>query len=132
MHELPATQGMLGVALEAARRAGARRILAIDVVVGELSSVVDDSVQFYFQILSEGTLAAGAALRFRREPGRGLCLECGHAFRAVPPLPPQCAACGSHRLRVTGGREFYVERIEVDDADSGGEGDPQGERPSGG
>ena len=57
MHELPATRGMLGVALEAARAENARRILAIDVVVGELTSFVDDAVQFYFDVIAEGTAA---------------------------------------------------------------------------
>jgi hydrogenase nickel incorporation protein HypA/HybF len=52
MHELPATEGILNVALEAAQQNGARRIIAIDLTIGELAGIVDDSVQFYFDILS--------------------------------------------------------------------------------
>ena len=55
MHELPATQGMLDVALEAGLAAGCERITEIHLVVGELTSIVDDSVQFYFDILARGT-----------------------------------------------------------------------------
>lgn len=115
MHELPATQGMLSLALDAARDAGAERVLAIDVVVGELASIVDDSVQFYFDVLSRGTAAEGATLRFRREPGVADCLHCGASHAVKPPLDPLCPACECPSLRVTGGREFYIESIEVED-----------------
>lgn len=121
MHELPATRGMLQVALDAAERVGAERILAIDLVVGELTSVVDDSVQFYFDIVSRGTAAEGAVLRFRREPAVLECLACGHGEDVVPPLSPTCPSCGSLRLRVHGGQAFSVESIETEDAPSGAE-----------
>jgi hydrogenase nickel incorporation protein HypA/HybF len=119
VHELPVTQGILDVTLEAARGAGAQRILAINLVVGDLSSIVDDSVQFYFDILSRGTPAEGAVLRFERQPAAARCRDCGHEFEATIPLTPSCPACGSARLEITGGREFRVESIEVDDGSSG-------------
>ena len=119
MHELSVTRGVLTAAVEAAERHGARRITAIDLVIGDLSSIVDESVQFYFDILSQGTLAEGAVLRFRRVPALVSCAECGHEGNAVPPLAALCPVCGSRGVRVTGGREFSVLSIEVDDEDPG-------------
>jgi hydrogenase nickel incorporation protein HypA/HybF len=119
MHELSVTQGILDVALEAARGAGAGRILAINLVIGDLSSIVDDSVQFYFDFLSRDTPAQGAVLRFDRQPAEARCGDCAHTFEAAIPLIPTCPACGSARLAITGGREFLVESIEVDDGDPG-------------
>lgn len=115
MHELPVTQGILDTAVAAAQQAHARRILAIDLAIGALSGIVDDSVQFYFDILSQGTLAEGATLRFRRLPASAVCLDCGFTFDATPPLAPACPACQSALVRVEGGREFYVESLEIDD-----------------
>jgi hydrogenase nickel incorporation protein HypA/HybF len=112
MHELPITEGILNLATEAA---GGRQITTSHLVVGELSSIVDDSVQFYFDVLSKGTLAAGAVLDFRRLPARVLCWECGRGFDVHAPLPATCPHCGGTKLQVTGGRELRVESIEVND-----------------
>ncbi|MCK6625029.1 MAG: hydrogenase maturation nickel metallochaperone HypA [Anaerolineae bacterium] len=118
MHELAITEGILKTALVATEQNGARAITAIDLVIGELSSIVDDSVQFYFDALSQGTLAEGARLRFRRISATAHCGNCDRQFPVKAPLEPLCPACGSARLQVTGGKEFYVESIEVTDEHS--------------
>lgn len=114
MHELSITQSVLTIALDAAHNAGAERVTAIHLVIGDLSSFVDDSVQFYFDFLSRGTPAEGATLTFQRQPALAECLNCGSSFGVTPPLTLACPACGGSRLQVTGGRELRVESIEVD------------------
>lgn len=47
MHELPFVQNLLRIALEHAEKAGAKRILALRLVIGQMSTIVDDAVQFY-------------------------------------------------------------------------------------
>ena len=110
---MPVTESILEVAVEAAKNAGARRIVSISLVIGDLSSIVDDSVQFYFDILSKGTLAEGAELFFQREAANARCLDCSHEFHVSPPLVPYCPECGQARLQVSGGKGFYLESIEV-------------------
>lgn len=112
MHELPITESILKIAISAA---GGRPITAIHLRIGELASIVDDSVQFYFDILSKGTVAEGAALQFDRQPAVANCRACGHVFRPAIPLTPACPQCTSPLIAVTGGRDMRVESIEVAD-----------------
>lgn len=114
MHELPVTQGILQVALDSAQQHGAQSITDIRLVIGAMSSIVDDSVQFYFDILSRETPAAGARLHFRRNPAIATCWSCRHQFEVTPPLAAECPVCGSAQLQVAGGRDFYVESIEIE------------------
>ena len=116
MHELSITESILSIALGAA---GGRRIKVINLVIGDLSSFVDESVQFYFDMLSKGTLADSAMLHFERVPASATCRDCGSTFGVKAPLIPECPQCGSVRLAITGGRELRVESIEVEDGSSG-------------
>ncbi len=119
MHELPVTQGILQVAIESAQQNDASRITDIYLVIGALSGLVDDSIQFYFDFLSRDTLAAGATLHIRREPALADCWQCGQQSEVTPPLLTECPACGSPRLTISGGRAFYVESIDIDEVISG-------------
>jgi hydrogenase nickel incorporation protein HypA/HybF len=114
MHELSVTQSILGIALRHAEKAGARRILAINLVVGELTGFVDDSIQFYFDFLSKETLAQGAQLNIERIAPCARCRACGAEY--APPdsrlwACPECEALGGE---VVAGREFSVSSIEIE------------------
>lgn len=113
MHELAITEEILRIAVEHAERAGATRIVDINLVIGELSSVVDDSVQFYFDFISPGTVAEGAELHFRRVPARLRCRACGHEFEPAS-TDWRCPSCRTIGGDVIAGREFNMESIEVE------------------
>ena len=113
MHELAVTQGMLSIALEHASKAGAKKITRINLAIGEMSGIVDDSVQFYFDFVSKDTLAEGATLSFERVPARFRCRSCQTEFS---PGEQQwtCPHCEELSLEIVSGREFYVDSIEVE------------------
>ncbi len=113
MHELAVTQGMLDIALEKATAAHATRVTGINLVIGEMSSIVDDSVQFYFDFLSQDSIASGAILSFERIPTQLRCRHCGHSF--TPEQPPwRCPQCHQWEVEILAGQEFYVDSIEVE------------------
>jgi hydrogenase nickel incorporation protein HypA/HybF len=113
MHELSVTESVLEIITRHAEQAGAKRIARVYLVVGELSSIVDDSVQFYFDFLAQDTLAKGAELVFKRLPVTLVCAACQHHWEPTS-ADWTCPACGASQARVVKGREFYVDSIEVE------------------
>jgi hydrogenase nickel incorporation protein HypA/HybF len=113
MHELPVTQSILEIALRHARQAGSSRVVALNLTIGQLSSIVDDSIQFYWDIIAKDTIAEGARLVFNRVPIQLACLNCDRQY-----TPDQedfaCPACGSAQIKVISGKEFFLESIEVE------------------
>ncbi|MGB9681370.1 MAG: hydrogenase maturation nickel metallochaperone HypA [bacterium] len=112
MHELAVTEEIIRLSLEVSK---GKKISAINIVIGELSSFVDDSVQFYFDILSKSTLAEGATLLFRRVPTKLRCYNCGKEFH--PDSTMTCPFCNHIGGEVIEGEEFYIDSIEVRDED---------------
>ena len=112
MHELAITEEILRITVEHAEKAQAQRVTDIHLVIGDLSSVVDDSVQFYFDFSSPGTVAEGAELHFQRVPARLRCRQCEQEFEPDGRdwHCPNCQALGGDVIQ---GREFYLESIEV-------------------
>jgi hydrogenase nickel incorporation protein HypA/HybF len=114
MHELAVTQSILDIAQRHADRAGAQRIVAVNLTLGELAGFVDDSIQFYFDFLSKDTPAAGAMLNFERIKSRVRCHQCGAEYAAPDSRLWSCPECDALGGEVIAGREFAVASIEVE------------------
>jgi len=113
MHELSVTEALLDLALRHARAAQAIRITDVNVVIGQLSTVIDDSVQFYWDMISGGTPAAGARLHFRRVPALFQCGECHHGYAPAAEVLA-CPACGSFQVSLIQGDELYLETLDIE------------------
>ena len=111
MHELAVTESILEIATRHAQKAGASRITNLYLVIGQFSSIIDDSVQFYWDIISEGTLAEGAQLHFKRVPAEMSCRTCQHTYYPADILV--CPQCDSSDVSLITGGEFFLESIEV-------------------
>ena len=114
MHELPVVQSLLEITLEHAARHHARRVVALNLVIGQLSSIVDDCVQFYWDILARDTVAEGARLNFRRIPARFRCRDCGADF-SLDENSLLCPGCGGFHLQLLQGDEFRLESIDIEE-----------------
>jgi hydrogenase nickel incorporation protein HypA/HybF len=113
MHELSITQSMLDLVLKQAEEAGAEKVGKISLVIGEMTGVAARSVRFYFDFLSKGTPAEGAALDFKVIPTTAKCQNCHKEFE-LGEFDWTCPHCQSNNIEITGGKELFVESIEVD------------------
>jgi hydrogenase nickel incorporation protein HypA/HybF len=113
MHEQSIVESFLNLSLEHARQADANRILKIYLVVGELSGVVDEAVDFYFRFLAKNTIASDAVIDYRHIPARFRCRKCGHIFQPEK-FDYICPECKEQQIDIIAGRELYIDRLEVD------------------
>lgn len=111
MHELTITQNILQIALRHA--CDAKRITRINLVIGDLSAVIGESVQFYWDIIGKGTIAEGATLHFERIRACFHCKDCGNEYQPDD-RNFECPQCGSGHVNLVAGQEFQLESIEVE------------------
>ena len=113
MHELPITESLLKIALDHAEKANAKQITALNIVMGELASMVDDSIQFYWEIVAKDTIAEKAILNFRRVPAELQCMTCFHKYHPTD-KELVCPQCGGVGAKIIAGEEFALESIDVE------------------
>jgi hydrogenase nickel incorporation protein HypA/HybF len=113
MHELSVTENILEIVKTHAERASAKKVTDIFLVIGQLSSIVDDSVQFYWDLMAGDTVAEGAKLHFRRLPVIIKCNDCKNTYSPEPDNLA-CPLCLSEKITIVQGEEFYLEAIDID------------------
>jgi len=113
MHELSVTQTILETALKHAAQASAKKILHVNLLLGQFSDEREESIQFYWDDLAKGTPAQGATLHFERFPAEMCCRDCGFTFQPTEETGT-CPACLSRRLHLISGDDVKMESIDVE------------------
>ncbi len=106
-------QSVLENAVQSARDANAVRVTEIRLIIGEMSEVVPDSMEFAFEALSPGTCCEGAELKITTVSPRSRCTQCGHEFEHKR-FTRSCPSCESLVTELLAGKELYIDAIEVE------------------
>jgi len=114
LHELSITQSILDIVLEQAKESNAKRVIGVKLRFGTLTSIVPDCVAFYFEQMTEGTIAEGAKLDVEMVPLKMKCSQCGEEFEGQDELDMTCPKCANPFTETLSGREMEVASIEVD------------------
>ena len=107
MHELGIMTGVMESVEEAARNAGATKVLEIDLSVGVMTEAVA------FEALSEDTMCEGADFKINMIQPVSVCLECGNEFEHDR-YHVTCPQCESGFTQLIAGKEMQIDSIEVD------------------
>lgn len=114
MHELPITESIIRIAVEEAERHNVTRINEIRLKIGELSGLVPECIQYYFDIASKGTKAEGALIKIDKMSIKMKCSSCGFSGAAEEFIDSRCPECRSDNMKMIGGNEFYIDSMEVE------------------
>jgi hydrogenase nickel incorporation protein HypA/HybF len=114
MHEMALAEGILAVVLDAA---GDQPVRKVDLRVGALQLVVPESLEFSFQLASEGTLAQNASINIEDVPARLRCKQC-RSVTIVRQPPFQCDRCSSPNVEIVSGDEVLVDAVELENGET--------------
>ena len=113
MHELSITESLLKTASDYVQKNKAKRVTALNLVIGELSGIIDESVQFYWDMISENSICEKSILHFDKRQAIMKCMTCDNEFSLDGELSP-CPSCSSMDLKFISGNEFLLESIEIE------------------
>lgn len=103
---------IVDIVVEQACLKGAQKITKIELLLGDLSGVMYDSLIFSFEIAIKHTLLADAKIMIKKVPGRGLCTQCKNEY-LINSFQDACPKCSTLNPTVIQGREFQVVSIDV-------------------
>jgi hydrogenase nickel incorporation protein HypA/HybF len=115
MHEASVSEAIVKMVSAEASSRGAARVRRIDLVVGEATGYMRESLEFYVAISAKGTPVQGAELGIRYVKPLLRCPSCGLEFERER-FSFACPRCGKQGTLTKKGSEFYIDSIELDDA----------------
>jgi hydrogenase nickel incorporation protein HypA/HybF len=111
VHELSLSSAIVNTV---EKHADGRRVALVSVRVGRLRQVVPDTLEFYFEFVSRGTVCEGAQLELEVVEAELRCESCEYGWELDVPAF-RCPECGSGEVRIGSGQEFEVESIEIEE-----------------
>ena len=121
MHEFSISSEIVRTVLDTAEKNRGKRVLSIQLEIGELALLNVEQVTFWIQELFKGSIAEGAKIKAKTIKARIRCEACGYEggntsgqkdlFQHL--LPLSCPKCGSIQIKVEKGRDCILKRIQA-------------------
>lgn len=89
------------------------RLCKVRVVVGRLHQIVPEYLTFAYDALTRDTTAQGSKIELVSVPVVVRCRACGWDGNIELPLF-RCGGCGSLDVEMLGGKELYLDHLEVE------------------
>ena len=117
MHELSIVTSVVESVIDSLAAYPGARVIEVRLRVGALAAVIEDSLQFCYEIATQDTPLAGSKLFIRSLPVVIHCLPCGEDVELSGVQMFCCSRCGTPSGDLRQGRELEIEAIEIDELD---------------
>jgi len=114
MHEFSLMAGVIDAVEASARENNASRVVEIKLVIGEMTEVLEEAMNFALEVLAPQTLVEGARLTMTKVVPQSRCLACDTVFEHDR-YHFACPACDSLATELLAGKEMYIESIEIEE-----------------
>ena len=116
VHEFSIAQTIVQAVLAELKKVQPARLVRARIVAGGLHQLVPDNLTLAYEVLTKDTPAAGSALNIRHVPIMIECRQC-HWRGEIRGALFVCGRCKVGDIEITGGRELYLDSIEVEQDD---------------
>lgn len=114
MHEVSIMESILETVFTHPEVVASKRVTAVGIKIGSLSSVVEDALRFAFDSLIIGTKAESASMTVEHVTTLCRCNLCEYTYNPVPP-GYVCPECEGQDVTIINGRELQITSVEVDE-----------------
>lgn len=91
-----------------------QKVITVNLVIGQLHNVIEDNMQFGFEVLSKGSPLEGSKLVIEFVDILARCNECKEESIITDSFF-YCNNCGSGNIEIMKGRELYIKDVEVEE-----------------
>jgi hydrogenase nickel incorporation protein HypA/HybF len=121
MHEFSISSEIVRTVLDTAEKNHGKRVLSVQLEIGELTLLNVEQVSFWIRELFKGSMAESAKIKVKIIKARIRCEVCGYkgenSFDQKDLLqhfvPLSCPKCGSMQIKTEKGRECTLRKIQV-------------------
>jgi hydrogenase nickel incorporation protein HypA/HybF len=114
MHEFSLAVEVIKLAQQEAEKRNVHSVSEITIEVGNMSGVEAEPFESALELLKGGSIIENAILNIVKLNGKGKCISCNIEFEMNHRMDT-CPACKSFPSEITGGNEFRVVSLLVDD-----------------
>jgi hydrogenase nickel incorporation protein HypA/HybF len=112
MHEMSIVLGIVRIAEDEVKKAKAKKVEVIELIIGNLSGVEKDALDFAWPVAVKETVLEGAKRKVQYIEGEAKCAECETIFNLMS-LYEACPKCNSYFRDILKGKELKVLALEV-------------------
>ncbi len=121
MHEFSISSDIVKNVLDTAEKNNGKKVLSIQLEIGELTLLNMEQVTFWIQELFKGSVAEGAKVKVKTIKARIKCGTCGYKGGAASNekdlfhhlVPFACPKCGSLVIKIEKGQECILKKIQL-------------------
>ena len=113
MHELSLAESILRLIEDAAIEQKFTQVKTVWLEIGQLACVEQESLRFFFAVVTEDSIARQAKLEIIEIAGQAMCDQC-HQVTMIAAYHQACPQCDSYALHVTQGDGMRIKELEVE------------------
>jgi len=116
MHELPVIEKISDIVIKHAEKNKVKKVVSVRLMVGELTDLLDEWMQRYFEYCTKGTVAEGARLDIERVPAVMRCISCEREIQVIKEDlgSVKCSGCGEEKnFKMISGNDYFIKEMEA-------------------